>query len=466
MRELLGQAWTVARKDLVLEFRTRTALLSAVVFTALVLTVFNFGRDPTAVATIDLAPSILWVTFTFAAMLALNRAFQLELENGALEGLLVSPLSRHSLYLGKLLANLGFVGVVEAVGLPLFVLFFNVPVAPVLLPLIGVIALATVGFVSVGTLFSAMVVRTRFAELMLPVLLLPFLLLPLTYAVQATARLLAGRPLSEVSGWLSCSPLTTWCSWQWRCCCFPTRWTNESRAKGAPRRAGRLGAAGRRVCQGARVHAGRAIPGSRAEDLLPPRSRRRDHGAGGDPGGAGGRVLSLLEGHPARPVRGSLGGGRHGVRRDRADDGTHLGEADLGHVVDLGCPAHQYAVLVLPADQLSRAAERGDRRGAARALRRGARDLCGRAGRIHSHERVSVSDAPPPAHRAATRQARRASRDAGDATPVVRRVPGALRGLRDAALRDRPAARGSGFRCLRAFPRTPGTSWRRTSWCR
>src|SRR5205085_8192410 len=94
MRELLGQAWRVAGKDLVLEFRTRTALLSAVVFTALVLTVFNFGRDPTAVATIDLAPSILWVTFTFAAMLALNRAFQLELENGALEGLLVSPLSR------------------------------------------------------------------------------------------------------------------------------------------------------------------------------------------------------------------------------------------------------------------------------------------------------------------------------------------------------------------------------------
>jgi heme exporter protein B len=202
MRELLGQAWTVARKDLVLEFRTRTGLLSAVVFTALVLTVFNFGRDPTAVATIDLAPSILWVTFTFAAMLALNRAFQLELENGALEGLLVSPLSRRSLYLGKLFANLGFVGVVEAVGLPLFVLFFNVPVGPVLVPLIGVIALATVGFVSVGTLFSAMVVRTRFAELMLPVLLLPFLLLPLTYAVQATARLLGGRPLSEVSGWL------------------------------------------------------------------------------------------------------------------------------------------------------------------------------------------------------------------------------------------------------------------------
>src|ERR1044072_7680118 len=109
MRELLRQAWTGARKDLVLEFRTRTALLSAVVFTALVLTVFNFGRDPTAVATIDLAPTILWVTFTFAAMLALNRAFPLELENQALEGRRVSRPTRTSLYWGKLMANLVFV---------------------------------------------------------------------------------------------------------------------------------------------------------------------------------------------------------------------------------------------------------------------------------------------------------------------------------------------------------------------
>src|SRR5260370_20943921 len=94
MRELAEQAWIVARKDLVLEFRTRTALFSAVVFTALVLVVFNFGRDPTAVATIDLAPSILWVTFTFAAMLPLNRAFQLELENQALGRLLASARGR------------------------------------------------------------------------------------------------------------------------------------------------------------------------------------------------------------------------------------------------------------------------------------------------------------------------------------------------------------------------------------
>ena len=202
MGELLRDAWIVARKDLALELRTRTGLTSAVVFTALVLTVFNFGRDPTAVGVLDLAPSILWVTCTFAAMLSLNRAFQLELENQALEGLLVSPIDRRALYWGKLFANLVFLAVVEAVGLPLFALFFNVPVWGVLEPLAAIIALAMVGFVAVGTLFSALVIRVRFAELMLPVLLLPFLIPPLVGAVQVTSRLFANRTLSEVVGWL------------------------------------------------------------------------------------------------------------------------------------------------------------------------------------------------------------------------------------------------------------------------
>jgi heme exporter protein B len=200
--DLLRHAWRVARKDLRLEFRSRTALTSALVFTALVLVVFEHGRDPTAVPTIELAPSILWVTFSFAAMLALNRAFQAELENQALDGLLLAPISRTSLFWGKLGANLVFVALVQVVGMLLFMLFFNVPVWRVWLPLAAVTALATVGFIAVGTLFSAMVVRTRFAELMLPVLLLPFLLPPLIAAVQVTAQLFAGRPLSEVAGWL------------------------------------------------------------------------------------------------------------------------------------------------------------------------------------------------------------------------------------------------------------------------
>jgi heme exporter protein B len=192
----------IAGKDIRVELRSRTALISAVVFAALVLVIFNFARDPTAVAAVDLAPSVLWVTFALAAMVALNRAFTVERENAALDGLLLAPVPRGAVFLGKLLANLAFVGAVEAVALPLFVLFFNVDLGHTLPGLLGVTALATTGFVAVGTIFSAMAVRTRFAELLLPVLLLPFMVPPLIGAVQVTARLLAGRPLSEMLGWL------------------------------------------------------------------------------------------------------------------------------------------------------------------------------------------------------------------------------------------------------------------------
>lgn len=202
MPEALRLVLVIAAKDIRAELRSRTALLSAVVFAALVLVIFNFARDPTAVAAVDLAPSILWVTFALAAMVALNRAFTVERENAALDGLLLAPVPRGAVFLGKLVANLAFVGTVEAIALPLFVLFFNVDLGHALPGLLGVTVLATVGFVAVGTLFSAMAVRTRFAELMLPVLLLPFMVPPLIGAVQVTARLLADRPLSEMLGWL------------------------------------------------------------------------------------------------------------------------------------------------------------------------------------------------------------------------------------------------------------------------
>ncbi len=202
MARVLRLALIIAAKDVRAELRSRTALLSALVFAALVLVVFNFARDPTAVAAGVLAPSVLWVTFALAAMVAMNRGFMIERENAALDGLLLAPLPREALFLGKLLANLAFVGAVELVTLPLFTLFFNISLWSRLPGFLAVTVLATIGFVAVGTIFSAMAVRTRFAELLLPVLLLPFMVPPLIGAVQVTSRLLDGRPLSEVWGWL------------------------------------------------------------------------------------------------------------------------------------------------------------------------------------------------------------------------------------------------------------------------
>jgi heme exporter protein B len=202
MRSFWIAAWAVAAKDMKIEWRTKTAFASAIVFAVLVLAVFYFARDPTAVGALDIAPGALWVTFTFAAMLGLNRAFMLERENMAMDALLLAPISPSAIFVGKLFGNLAFVGVVELVSLPLFILFYDLPIVRQLPALMCVIAMATIAFVAVGTLLSSMVVRTRFAELMLPILLLPFLIPPVVGAVQLTSRILAGRPLSDLVGWL------------------------------------------------------------------------------------------------------------------------------------------------------------------------------------------------------------------------------------------------------------------------
>jgi len=103
---MLSAAWLIARKDLSIEFRTRTAFLSAVVFALLGLVIFYFAWDPTAVSTNDLAPGVLWVIFTFSGLLGLHRSFGVELADHAIDGILASPVSRESVFLGKAIANL------------------------------------------------------------------------------------------------------------------------------------------------------------------------------------------------------------------------------------------------------------------------------------------------------------------------------------------------------------------------
>ena len=195
-------AWLVARKDLAIEFRTRTAFLSALVFALLGVTIFYFAWDSTAVSASDLAPGVLWVIFIFAALLGLQRSFGSELADRAIDGLLGAPVSREAIYLGKALANLVFVCGVLAVTLPAVVLFYNLPLDRGVLALAGVALLAAVGLVAIGTLFSAMAVNTRMAELLLPMLSLPFFVPIVMAAAQSSERLMAGRPVAEAWPWL------------------------------------------------------------------------------------------------------------------------------------------------------------------------------------------------------------------------------------------------------------------------
>lgn len=200
---LLAAAWLVARKDLAIELRTRSAFLSVVVFALLSLVTFYFAWDPTGVGALDLAPGVLWVTFTFAGLLGLHRSFAAELHDRAIDALLVAPVERESIYLGKTLANVVFTGALLLVAVPALGLFYNVPFGRPLAVLALIALLASIGMVAVGTLFSSMAANTGLAELLLPMLSLPFFVPIVMASANASTRLIAGRPLAEAMSWLN-----------------------------------------------------------------------------------------------------------------------------------------------------------------------------------------------------------------------------------------------------------------------
>ncbi len=199
---LFAAAWMIARKDLAIEYRTRSAFFASLVFSLLGVSIFYMVWDPTAVRPIDIAPGVLWTIFAFAGMLGLHRAFGLELQTRAMDGLLLAPIPRESIFLGKALANFVYVASVLAITIPAVVLFYNLEFGSGLLILGGIGVLAAIGLVTVGTLFSSMTVHTRFAELLLPMLALPFFIPVVVPAAQASAKLLVGAELQTVIPWI------------------------------------------------------------------------------------------------------------------------------------------------------------------------------------------------------------------------------------------------------------------------
>lgn len=199
MGEYFRWVVAVARKDLTLELRSRERVVMMAVFAMLVAVVFSFALDPT-VRTRGIAGAMLWVTILFAGTLGLGRSFSSEREQEALTGVLLAPIDRGALYLGKLVANLVILLLVELVIFPVYALFFGWGYAGSLLGLAVVVLLASIGFMALGTLFSAIAAHTRLGDTLLPVLLLPLLIPVVIFAASATQRLLIGRPVSEVEG--------------------------------------------------------------------------------------------------------------------------------------------------------------------------------------------------------------------------------------------------------------------------
>ena len=200
MRTYIGLVWAIARKDLLVEFRTLERLIAMGAFVVLIGVLFNFSIDTTVVRPQDIAAGLIWMTIIFGGMLGMGRTFSLEEQDGALTGILQSPIPLDALYLGKVLGNFVLLSVMVALVFLVFGMFFGLTFAGSLVSLVGVVASGVLGFVALTTLFSAMTTRSSMGEGLLPVLIFPLLVPVIVNGTTATNRLFAGRPFAEVDG--------------------------------------------------------------------------------------------------------------------------------------------------------------------------------------------------------------------------------------------------------------------------
>ena len=201
----LRQTHAILWKDLKTEVRTKERLSAMCFFAFLIVLVFNFAFKPGSAIMKSAAPGIFWIAVTFAGLMGLTRSFTMERNNDCLMGLLLTPADRGAIYLGKMLANLITMLVMEALVLPLLVLFLNIDLWSCMPQILLPVFLGSLGFAAVGTLFAAMSINTRLQEALLPMLTLPILVPALLAAVESFGAILAGDPLSEVSSWLELS---------------------------------------------------------------------------------------------------------------------------------------------------------------------------------------------------------------------------------------------------------------------
>jgi len=201
-KNVFAQAWLVARKDLTIEIRTREIVTTAGFFAALVAIVTSVAFTSGPETTKRVAPGALWVSIAFSSILALGRTWSRERDDGALLGLLVTPLSRAALYLGKAAGVFAFVSAVEVIVVPLIALIFHVDLPDIAGPLALILALGTVGVAANGTLFGAMTVRTRARDLLLASVLFPLLTPCLLSGVAATRELIVGAKLADLTDYI------------------------------------------------------------------------------------------------------------------------------------------------------------------------------------------------------------------------------------------------------------------------
>jgi len=202
---IIRGAWLIAKKDLTVEARSRELAYTTLFFAVACVLVFAFAFVDSDGNPIPGAPAgILWVAVAFSGTLALGRTFERERQSETLRALLLAPIERAAVYLGKLLALLLLMLCVEAVIVPLIGFLFGAPIGAAPWLLAGLLLAGTVGFAAVGALFAAMLGRARSRDVLLPVLLYPITVPVVIAGVQGTQALFAAEPhFNSASVWLS-----------------------------------------------------------------------------------------------------------------------------------------------------------------------------------------------------------------------------------------------------------------------
>ncbi len=205
----LADVGTLARKDLLLELRSRDTVPAMLLFVVSTLVVFNFALP--AGASAEAAYGLLWAALVFTAILGLTRAFAAEREQRVLDGLVLAPSDRSAIWLGKAIAVVAFLALAEVVALPAFALFFE----PVSWELVAAVALASVGFAAVGTLLAAMAAASRARELLLPLLFLPLVIPIVVGGVGASIADDPGRYLGFLALYDLIFAILSWASFEY-----------------------------------------------------------------------------------------------------------------------------------------------------------------------------------------------------------------------------------------------------------
>ncbi len=200
--ELLKQTGWLLWKDLLLELRRRESIFAMFFFGTLLLFVFHFAFEIPPDKAAEMAPGLLWLAFLFTGTLGLTQLFQAERENHCLEALLLCPLDRAALFLAKVFFNLLLMLTVELVVFPLFWVLFNLASWAILPSLILVAFLGTVGFCVLGTLFSAVTLKARARELLLPLILFPLMIPIILATIRGMEILLRTGQFDEAFSWL------------------------------------------------------------------------------------------------------------------------------------------------------------------------------------------------------------------------------------------------------------------------